>query len=567
MGITLRTVKGTALTYQEADENFSSLFYSASYTENNLALFFTASEFDPSPNPVNIPLPSGSKWTDISGGAIRRASNVDITGSLTLSGSLHPLVVLGRVSQPNLGGSTYFGTNAGISDDLTSNLNTGFGSTALQNSTTGYNNTAVGYGALNANTTGHTNVAAGVSALQSNINGYDNIAIGASSLQQNVDSYRNVAIGTFTLYSLLNSGSAGLGTQSTGNVAVGYGAMTYRTTGIAGSVAIGLNALRGSTNPTLNTGGYNVAVGLESQSALQSGTYNVALGHGTLVANTGGSTNIAIGGLTMYATSGSANIAMGFYTLGSGSISNPTIVGDENVAIGNYAAHKGLGSYNIAIGAQALVSGSSVSNTVAIGYLSMLSTVDGERNTAVGNETLRYNTSGDRNTAVGHKALYVNTANDNTAVGDYALLSNTTGYFNTAVGQGSLQQTISGVRNTVIGYEALTSITTGDSNTAIGHEAGKYATAGSSNNVYIGVGAGPASNTTENNQLYISNEARDLITGDFASGSVTINDILRITPRSTTPASPANGMTIVSGSGADQHIYCYLNNAWKQLDS
>jgi len=50
------------------------------------------------------------------------------------------------------------------------------------------------------------------------------------------------------------------------------------------------------------------------------------------------------------------------------------------------------------------------------------------------------------------------------------------------------------------------------------------------------------------------------------SGSVTINDILVLTPRTTTPTLPTAGMTIVSGSGVDQHIYCYLNSTWKQLD-
>lgn len=50
------------------------------------------------------------------------------------------------------------------------------------------------------------------------------------------------------------------------------------------------------------------------------------------------------------------------------------------------------------------------------------------------------------------------------------------------------------------------------------------------------------------------------------TGSLLINDVAVLTPRLTTPASPTNGMLIVSGSGADQHIYCYLNSVWKQLD-
>jgi hypothetical protein len=52
----------------------------------------------------------------------------------------------------------------------------------------------------------------------------------------------------------------------------------------------------------------------------------------------------------------------------------------------------------------------------------------------------------------------------------------------------------------------------------------------------------------------------------LSASVVGINDILRLTPRSTTPGSPTNGMIIVSGSGVDQHIYCYLNSTWKQLD-
>jgi len=53
---------------------------------------------------------------------------------------------------------------------------------------------------------------------------------------------------------------------------------------------------------------------------------------------------------------------------------------------------------------------------------------------------------------------------------------------------------------------------------------------------------------------------------NLSASVIGINDILRLTPRSTTPGSPTNGMTMISGSGADQHIYCYLNSTWKQLD-
>jgi hypothetical protein len=49
------------------------------------------------------------------------------------------------------------------------------------------------------------------------------------------------------------------------------------------------------------------------------------------------------------------------------------------------------------------------------------------------------------------------------------------------------------------------------------------------------------------------------------TGSLMIKDIMVLVPRATTP-TPSAGMVIVSGSGVDQHIYCYLDSTWKQLD-
>lgn len=89
MAITLRTDQSVELTYQEADENFSSLFYSASISGNTLSLYYTGSQFAPTINPVNITLPvvEGSKWTS-SLGDITRNSNVGIGGSLSVTGPI-----------------------------------------------------------------------------------------------------------------------------------------------------------------------------------------------------------------------------------------------------------------------------------------------------------------------------------------------------------------------------------------------------------------------------------------------------------------------------------------------
>jgi hypothetical protein len=54
---------------------------------------------------------------------------------------------------------------------------------------------------------------------------------------------------------------------------------------------------------------------------------------------------------------------------------------------------------------------------------------------------------------------------------------------------------------------------------------------------------------------------------DITSGGATINDILTLSLRTTTPASPSTGSIICSGSGANNHLYYYNGTAWKQLDN
>ena len=51
------------------------------------------------------------------------------------------------------------------------------------------------------------------------------------------------------------------------------------------------------------------------------------------------------------------------------------------------------------------------------------------------------------------------------------------------------------------------------------------------------------------------------------STGATINDILTLTVRTTTPSSQPTGSIICSGSGANNHLYYYNGTAWKQLDN
>ena len=209
-------------------------------------------------------------------------------------------------------------------------------------------------------------------------------------------------------------------------------------------------------------------------------------------------------------------------------------------------------------------------------------------NTSFGEGTLKSNTTGQYNTGFGYRAIYANTIGEfNTALGwltltnntegtrnvavGGALNQNTTGSNNVGVGLSSLNQNITGSNNTAIGRTSLFSISSGSNNTAIGNEAGKFSNTASNNNVYIGALSGPEFPTIENNKLYISlGSGTPLIGGDFSNRIVTIDQVLVLTPTIDPPIFPGgavNGMIAVYGAGAAQHIYCYINGAWKQLDN
>jgi hypothetical protein len=80
MAITLRTVTGSALSFLQVDENFSSYYYSASIAGTTITLFRTGSNsIGVPPSSSSIVLPSTSKWSDSAGG-IRRDSLVKVVG-------------------------------------------------------------------------------------------------------------------------------------------------------------------------------------------------------------------------------------------------------------------------------------------------------------------------------------------------------------------------------------------------------------------------------------------------------------------------------------------------------
>ena len=170
------------------------------------------------------------------------------------------------------------------------------------------------------------------------------------------------------------------------------------------------------------------------------------------------------------------------------------------------------------------------------------------------------------NTAIGYLAFNSNTTGvNNIALGTYPLYYNTIGTNNIALGSSALYYNTTGARNIALGTRALFN-TSGSGNIAQGFRAGYNALSSSSYNIYLGNEAGPSSSTLENNKLYIaSGSGTPLIGGDFASGSVTINNILTLNRRTTTPALPIEGMIIASGSAGSSVLYYYNGTSWNAL--
>jgi len=106
----------------------------------------------------------------------------------------------GKIDLSNSGQSVFIGKDAGLSDDLSNNVNVFVGYEAGKNNTTGSFSNALGYHSLFFNTTGYSNVATGAEALYKNTTGYSNTATGVDALYSNTTGYYNTANGYGALY-------------------------------------------------------------------------------------------------------------------------------------------------------------------------------------------------------------------------------------------------------------------------------------------------------------------------------------------------------------------------------
>lgn len=400
----------------------------------------------------------------------------------------------GLIDQIN--GKTFFGYLAGSSTSTTALNNTAYGFFALRDNTVGGSNTAIGTGALRVN------------------NAYDNTAVGTSVLTFNTIGDKNVAMGR----DALSSNVAGSNATAFGTNAMQYANNT--TTAFTNwNVAVGFEALRGSTSASANTGNENTSLGYQTLFGNTSGSWNTAIGKTALYSNTSGSQNVANGMQSLYSnTTGGNNTANGkdalqYNTIGGNNTANGMNALNSNVA-GNNATAIGYNAMqyanntttaftnqNVAVGFEALRGSTTASSNTGnlntgIGYQALWFVTSGFRNTATGNQALSRTTSGTDNTATGNIALTDNTTgNGNTANGTSALAFNLTGSNNTAMGLNALMNNSSN-NSTAIGMNALVSNSTGTANVALGYQAGYTAittnanTTGS-NNTFIGSNSGP----------------------------------------------------------------------------
>ena len=236
--------------------------------------------------------------------------------------------------------------------------------------------------------------------------------------------------------------------------------------------------------------------------------------------------------------------------------------GAGNSFIGDNAGHTNTTASNCTFIGYTTGENSNAANCTFIGSKAGYANVSGTNNMFLGLQAGYKNISGVANVFIGVNAGYNNTASDNTFIGTYCGQYNTSGTYNTFIGQRAGYKNTTSDNNTAIGHNAGYTNSTGANNTYIGTNAG-YLNVGTGN-VFIGYNAGY--NYTGSNKLYIANNSTTtLMEGDFQNGTVTINNVLNLTPLASAPSSPILGTIYVNST--DNHIYFYNGSTWIQLDN
>jgi hypothetical protein len=348
---------------------------------------------------------------------------------------------IGQVLTADSSGEGYW-ADGGLSDNSTSSLSLGIGTSALDSETIGSRNTALGYQAATAVTSGGQNTVLGYSALRLCETGTNNTAIGFQTLDATVSGSHNTAVGR----------DAGSLSTSNFNTFVGYGA-----------------------GNTTTTGQNNVLLGYDAEASAAATSNEITLGNTSI-------TKFRVPGInfTLKDNGGTPSI---------GQVLTADISGEGYWADGGVSDTSAT-STSFGLGPGSFNADSASTNSTAFGKDALKSTTIGSKNTAVGNSALyTYNGSNlqGNNTAVGYRNLYLlTTGMSNTAVGEEALRSMTVNSNSTAIGARS-------------GFSA-----TGSHCTYLGASASAFVALTGSNLTLIGYNSS-ASSTTVSNEITLGN--------------------------------------------------------------
>jgi hypothetical protein len=300
-------------------------------------------------------------------------------------------------------------------------------------------NIAYGVSVLTNLTTGFQNIAFGNWALASLTTGYGNLAIGQQVMQGSTTGVFNTGVGTAVMRYLDDTAA-----PTTGNVALGHGAMGGDDWGYYALTGSGNTSLGSWSMQELTAGARNVAVGMNAGMNIQDGNDNVAIGFSTQVCSFDAYNTRVPGGCSATA----------------------------NIAIGSNALQTNKATGNIGIGYFALNNNTTGDNNIGIGLNALKSTTTAQGNLAIGNLALQQMTSGGFNVGLGGYTLFAAGAKSyNVAIGWGSGQGMTTGNGNVAVGFASLNNTVTGANNTVIGAYAGQSVTNQINTTSIGFQA------------------------------------------------------------------------------------------------
>lgn len=532
MTITLRTVTGSALSFLQVDENFSSYYYSASISASTFTLFRTGSSLigvPPSSSSIVLPLPS--KWTDITGG-IQRTSLVKVVGPFAQGNN--------NVSAT--------GENSHAQGALTQAIGTG-------SHAEGYSSTANGiYSHAEGESTQATNIGA-------HAEGYLSTATGRYS---HAEGYNTDAQGT-------GSHAEGLSTIASGSYQHVQGQFN-RTSPTQGAFIVGNGISDGSRSNLIHAAGTTVQV--TGSINVTSGITGSLFGTATQALSASWAPNASP--IEVYNNFG--DLGTLYSTAPPGGPASSTTNVTTSIMFGWNAG----GSSNN-INGVTFLGNRAGRNTVNIDGSNFIGTETGlqtsaSRSNFIGQYTGRYATNASDSNFFGYAAGNSASAASNSnflgyQAGGQATSASNSNFFGVSAGQSAVSASFSTLIGHQVGFEttATASNSIGSNNIIIGTNitlAPQQSDAINLGGIIFATGSyATPSGTPFSGSMPSSRVGIATTTPQFTldvSGSTRLNDILILQRRTTTP-TPVEGMIIASGSAGASILYYYNGTSWNAL--